>query len=89
MSGCCDPSGYHRVFSAEQAARAVRNFDPTGRAGTARPMVEALRSRGITGATVREVGAGPATQFLMEVLEEPVLKLMQVLALYLLLEKYK
>jgi len=61
MSGCCDPSGYGRVFNAEQAARAVRNFERKGLDGTARPMVAALRSRGFTGATLLEVGAGPGT----------------------------
>ena len=49
------------MFNAEQAARAVRRFESKGLDGTAQPMVDELRSRGIDGATLLEVGAGSAT----------------------------
>ncbi|MBI5157037.1 MAG: class I SAM-dependent methyltransferase [Acidimicrobiia bacterium] len=61
MSGCCDPRGYRQVFNAAQAAKAVRAFEQKGLDGTARPMIAALRAEGFDGATVLEVGAGPAT----------------------------
>ena len=58
MSGCCDPSGYSEVFDKKTAARDVRSFLDKGLDSTAKPMVEALRSRGMEGSTVLEVGAG-------------------------------
>ena len=61
MPGCCDPSGYRRVFSADQATKAVRAFERKGLDGTAGAMIVALRAEGIDGATVLEVGAGPGT----------------------------
>jgi 2-polyprenyl-3-methyl-5-hydroxy-6-metoxy-1,4-benzoquinol methylase len=61
MAGCCDPSGYRKVFNAEQAERAVRNFERKGLDGTAAPMIAALQGHGIRGATLLEVGAGPGT----------------------------
>jgi len=61
MAGCCDPSGYRRVFSSAQAAKAVRAFERKGLDGTAGPMIAALEARSISGSTLLEVGAGPAT----------------------------
>lgn len=61
MAGCCDPRGYRQVFNAAQAAKAVRAFERSGLDGTARPMIDVLRSRGLLGASVLEVGAGPGT----------------------------
>ena len=61
MAGCCDPSGYRRVFSSEHAAKAVRAFERKGLDGTAGPMIAALEARNISGSTLLEVGAGPAT----------------------------
>lgn len=61
MAGCCDPSGYRGVFNTKTAERSVRSFIRRGLDSTAGPMVEALRRRGIDGATVLEVGAGAGT----------------------------
>ena len=61
MAGCCDPSGYRQVFNAKEAARAVRAFERKGLDATAAAMIAVLRERGITGATVLEVGAGAGT----------------------------
>jgi magnesium-protoporphyrin O-methyltransferase len=58
MGGCCDPSGFRQVFNEREARRAVRSFRRRGLDSTAGPMVEALRSKGIEGASVLEVGAG-------------------------------
>lgn len=49
------------MFNAEQAARAVRRFESKGLDATAQPMIDELRSQGIEGATLLEVGAGSAT----------------------------
>lgn len=58
MAGCCDSSGYSGVFDEKMAARNVRSFLGKGLDSTAKPMVEALRGRGLEGSTVLEVGAG-------------------------------
>lgn len=49
------------MFNAEQAARAVRRFESKGLDATAQPMINELRSQGIEGTTLLEVGAGSAT----------------------------
>ncbi len=61
MSGCCDRSGYRGVFNTKVAERYVRTFGKKGLDSTAAPMVGALRSRGVDGASVLEVGAGAGT----------------------------
>lgn len=53
------------MFNAEQAARAVRRFERKGLDATAQPMIEVLRSHGVEGATLLEVGAGSATALVM------------------------
>jgi 2-polyprenyl-3-methyl-5-hydroxy-6-metoxy-1,4-benzoquinol methylase len=58
VSGCCDPSGYRRVFREKDAKRAVRSFEKKGLDATAGPMVRALTERGLEGKTLLEVGAG-------------------------------
>jgi len=58
MPGCCDPSGYRQVFNSKEARRAARAYRRKGLDSTAGPMVDALRKRGIEGASILEVGAG-------------------------------
>jgi hypothetical protein len=58
MPSCCDPSGYRQVFNSKEARRAARAYRRRGLDSTARPMVDALRDKGIDGASVLEVGAG-------------------------------
>ena len=58
MAGCCDPTGYRKVFNSREAQRAARSYRRNGLDSTARPMVEALEERGIDGASILEVGAG-------------------------------
>jgi len=58
MASCCDSSGYSGVFDEKMAARNARSFLDKGLDSTARPMVEAVRGRGLDGSTVLEVGAG-------------------------------
>lgn len=61
MASCCDSSGYPGVFNRKAAERYVRSFRKKGLDSTARPMVEALRSRGLDGSSVLEIGAGAGT----------------------------
>ena len=61
MSGCCDRSGYRGVFNTKTAERNVRYFLKKGLDSTARPMVDAVSSRGVEGASVLEIGAGAGT----------------------------
>lgn len=61
MAGCCDPTGYRQVFNSKEAARAVRAFERKGLDATAAAMIGVLRERGVTDATVLEVGAGAGT----------------------------
>ena len=61
MSGCCDSSGYRGVFNTKAAERYVRTFGKKGLDSTAAPMVGALCSKGVDGASVLEVGAGAGT----------------------------
>jgi len=58
MANCCDPGGYRRVFNSKEAHHAARSYRRNGLDSTARPMVDALRERGIDGASMLEVGAG-------------------------------
>jgi len=58
MSGCCDGSGYGGVFNARTAKRYVKSYNKKGLDSTAAPMVGVLRSAGVDGASVLEVGAG-------------------------------
>jgi hypothetical protein len=61
MSGCCDPSGYRKVFNSREARRAIKKFERNGLDATARPMVDVLAERDLKGATLLEVGAGSGT----------------------------
>jgi magnesium-protoporphyrin O-methyltransferase len=56
--GCCDTSGYRGAFNRKLAKRNVRSFQRKGLDSTAGPMVDALRSKGVIGASVLEIGAG-------------------------------
>ena len=61
VSGCCDRSGYGGVFNTRVAERYARSFQKKGLDSTAGPMVSVLRSKGVDGASVLEVGAGAGT----------------------------
>lgn len=61
MSGCCDPGSYKGVFSEREARRSARAFNKRGLDSTAGPMIGALASGGLEGASVLEVGAGVGT----------------------------
>ncbi len=58
MSDCCSPKGYRWVFS-ERAARAeARRYRRKGLDATSRRIVTLLKSQGVEGRTVLEVGGG-------------------------------
>lgn len=58
VPNCCDPADYGGVFDEREARRALRSFRRNGLDSTAGPMIGALATRGLDGASVLEVGAG-------------------------------
>jgi len=56
--GCCSGKGCDEFFDARVAGRDARRYGRKGLDGTARRTVELVRSRGIEGKTVLEVGGG-------------------------------
>ncbi len=57
MSACCAPR-YRRVFSERLAKRDARRYRRKGLDETARLIVDRLTERGVSGATVLEIGGG-------------------------------
>jgi 2-polyprenyl-3-methyl-5-hydroxy-6-metoxy-1,4-benzoquinol methylase len=55
---CCPPKGYDKLFGQRTARRDAKRYRRKGLDETAERMVEFLRSRGIEGATVLEIGGG-------------------------------
>lgn len=55
---CCPPKGCTRVFSKRTARRDARRYHRKGLDDTAGRMVGFLRSRGVEGASVLEIGGG-------------------------------
>lgn len=59
MDGCCRaPRGYEKLFGERSARRDAKRYRRKGLDDTGERMVEFLRSRGIAGASVLEVGGG-------------------------------
>ena len=58
MPGCCDPQGYDEIFGPRFARRMARRYRKRGLGSTERDMVDFLASRGVTGASVLEIGGG-------------------------------
>lgn len=58
MPDCCNPSGYEQYFSPKEAKRNLRAYDRKGLNKMARRTVDYLRSAGVEGDTVLEVGGG-------------------------------
>jgi 2-polyprenyl-3-methyl-5-hydroxy-6-metoxy-1,4-benzoquinol methylase len=56
--GCCSGKGCDEFFDERAARRDARRYGRKGLDGTARRTVELVRSRGIEGKTVLEVGGG-------------------------------
>ena len=58
MSVCCDPSGYRRMFDERHARRNADTYRRSGLEGMARGLVDHLRTCGLSGLTVLEIGGG-------------------------------
>jgi 2-polyprenyl-3-methyl-5-hydroxy-6-metoxy-1,4-benzoquinol methylase len=55
---CCAPKGYEKLFGERTARRDAKRYRRKGLDETAERMVGFLRSRGVEGATVLEIGGG-------------------------------
>ena len=58
MPGCCDPQGYDEIFGPRFARRVARRYRKRGLGSTERDMVDFLARRGVSGASVLEIGGG-------------------------------
>ena len=58
MSDCCSPKGYRRIFSERSARSEGRRYRRKGLDGTSRRIVDFIRSQGVEGRTLLEVGGG-------------------------------
>jgi len=58
MGDCCDPEGYSVTFSDRFARRLARRYQRRGLTRSSRSIVSFLTERGITDATVLEIGGG-------------------------------
>jgi magnesium-protoporphyrin O-methyltransferase len=58
MAGCCPSRDYHRFFNQRFARRLANRYRKRGLDKTAHKMVEFLRTLGIEGASVLEIGGG-------------------------------
>ena len=58
MSECCSPKGYRWVFSERSARSDARKYRRKGLDGTSRRIVDFLKSQGVEGRTLLEVGGG-------------------------------
>ena len=58
MGNCCYPDEYSEMFNGRSASRVARAFRRRGLRGSAATLVEAVRDRGVDGATLLEVGGG-------------------------------
>ena len=61
MTDCCSPKGYKWVFSERSARAEARRYRRRGLDGTSRQIVDFLKSQGVEGRTVLEVGGGIGT----------------------------
>jgi magnesium-protoporphyrin O-methyltransferase len=58
MSSCCRPGDYERFFNKRFAHRVASSYRKRGLDRTAQRMMDFLKSQGIEGATVLEIGGG-------------------------------
>lgn len=58
MSDCCTPKGYRWVFSERNARGEAKRYRRKGLDGPSREIVDYLKSQGVGGQTVLEVGGG-------------------------------
>jgi magnesium-protoporphyrin O-methyltransferase len=58
LPDCCDPAAYERFFDEKEAEKSVRAYRRKGLDPMAASLVRYLKSRGVQGADVLEVGGG-------------------------------
>lgn len=58
MSDCCSPKGYRWVFSERSARAEAKRYRRKGLDSTSRRIVDFLKTQGVEGKTVLEVGGG-------------------------------
>ena len=58
MSDCCSPKGYRWVFSERSARAEAKRYRRKGLDSTSRRIVDFLKTHGVEGKTVLEVGGG-------------------------------
>ena len=58
MSDCCSPKGYRWVFSERSARAEANRYRRKGLDSTSRRIVDFLKTQGVEGKTVLEVGGG-------------------------------
>jgi len=62
VAGCCHvPRGYEKLFGERSARREARRYRRKGLGDNERRIVEFLRSRGVEGTSVLEIGGGVGT----------------------------
>ena len=58
MSDCCSPKGYRWVFSEKSARAEAKRYRRKGLDSTSRRIVDFLRTQGVGGKTLLEIGGG-------------------------------
>ena len=58
MPSCCYPDEYGKLFSSKDAQRDARRYVRGGLSGSQKVLADALKDRGIDGASILEVGGG-------------------------------
>ncbi len=58
MSDCCTPKGYRTIFSERSAESEAKRYRRRGLDRVSRKIAEVVKSRGVEGRTVLEVGGG-------------------------------
>jgi len=58
VPSCCSPKGYRRVFSERNARAEARRYRRKGLDGTSREIVDYLKTQGVGGQSVLEIGGG-------------------------------
>lgn len=74
--GCCEPD-YDLTFDERTARRELAAYRRSGASGTTRRLIEAIRSEGVDGATVLDIGSGVGV-IGMELLASGALRLIDV-----------
>src|SRR5256885_2718497 len=58
VTACCSPKGYRWVFSEKSARAEAKRYRRKGLDSTSRRIVDFLRTQGLEGRTVLEIGGG-------------------------------